>query len=173
MKRFFSILALVAFTFALISCGGDDGPNRPEGVPQSVNDAQSYTFEILANSNSTFGLEQEIKLEDFVKLKDYIKYVRKADMKSDSHIKITGVDKGGYTLTDVVLKVKGTDIQRKIKEVNKDDTYNSLDDLEFIDRVEKRMVSKKKIILLLQGKTDKEINKDVKVEIKLSAKFTL
>ncbi len=172
MKRFFSILALVAFTFALISCGSDD-PKRPDDVPQSVNDAQNYTFEILANSNSTFGLEKEIRLEDFVKLKEYIKYVSKADMKSDSYIKFAGVNKGGYTLTDVVLKVKGTDIQRKIKEVNKDDTYNSLDDLKFIDRVEKRLVSKKKIILLLQGKTDKEINKDVKVEIKLSAKFTL
>ncbi len=172
MKRFFSILAVVAFTFALTSCGSDDAPERPKNIPQTVTDTKSYTFEIL--TNGIFSVEKEIKLEEFAKLKkEYIEYVKNAEVKPDSYVQISGVTAGKYTITNLELRVKGTDIYKSFGEVVKDETFNSLNDLQFIDRVEKELVSEKKLTLVLKGKPNKEINKNVKVEVKLSAEFDL
>ncbi len=173
MKRFFSILTLVAITFAFISCGGDDGPTPPPDMPKTINDTKSYTFEIL--TNGAIEISKEIELTDFVKLKkEYLDFVNNAEMRAtDSYIKITGVTKGKYTIKNLVLKVKGTDIQREFGTVTEDETYSTLKDLNFIDRVEKRLVSERKITLLLKGVPDKEINKNVKVDLNLAAKFSL
>ncbi len=173
MKQFFSFLTVVAFSFALISCGGDDNtPSIPEGTPESVTDSKSISFEVLASKGSGFDIPQTLKLEDFAKLKDFAKYVTEAKMDpKKSFIKISGIKEEAPAVKTLMLSVEGTDIRRTFENV-KNGTFDEYDtDLEFLNQVIKRLGEQKSIVLKLQGQAEEEINKELKVEIILTADF--
>ncbi len=171
MKRFFSILALVAFTFALVSCGDDDN-NEVRTWPETITDSKNYTFEILTSANADFSIPVTMKLEDFAQLGEWTGKVRNAEAKANSFIKIAGVSAGGYTFETLTLQVEGTNIKRVFKNVKEDGTFNTVDtDLDFLNSLAKRLGDRSEIVVKLSGKTDKEVNKNVKVSINLNVLF--
>ncbi len=172
MKRFFSILALVAFTFALISCGGDDGPTPPPGMPKSVDDNKNYTYEFSTfPANSTITLRQKLKLSDFKKIdKTWLEFVNEAKVRSTSKMEVLGIKKSDNKIKNLTLKVEGTGIVKKFADDEgfaEDGIFNFSDDQKFMQQVMTELVSERTLTLELTATTEKEIKVDKEVKVKL------
>ncbi len=177
MKRILSILMVVTIAFAGVSCGDDDGPTRPEGMPNNVDDSKSYSYELLSQANSTITIGKEIKLTDFSKIKkDWVQFVNEAKVRSSSKMMISGIKKGDHKIKNLTLKVKGTNIVKRFSNDEgfaMDGTFNFVEDQNFMQNLMNELVAERKITLELSATTEKKINNNVKVELDFDILFKL
>lgn len=173
MKRISSIFILFVLSIAFVACGdNDDEPKRD--WPATITDSHLYTIEVLVSAGAEINIPLEVSLEDFSKLNNLKDKVSTAEANADSFIKITGVTAGNHNFESLTLKVEGTNIQRVFKNVTEDDTFQSVKtDLTFLDKVAERVGKHKTAVIRLQGTSEKEINKTVKVQINLNAVFKM
>ncbi|PVX50697.1 hypothetical protein C7377_1010 [Balneicella halophila] len=173
MKRVFSILMLAVLCLGFTACSDDDDDKKVTW-PEEISDTHSYTKKLLVAEGAGFDIPLEIKLEDFSNVKDFQDKIRTAEAKAESFIKITGVTEGEHNFETLTLRVKGTNIQLVLTNVDKDMTYNGVKtDLPFLDKVVERLAKQKEITLQIKGTSDKKINEDVVLQLNLSALFKM
>lgn len=172
MKRIFSISAILMVLFAVVSCGDNDAPKRPD-LPETVDGSKTYGYELLVSSGAATLMPKEIMLSDFKAVEAYAKSIKDVNVRSSSKIMITGVSKGEHKLKDLQLRVKGTNIKKDFGTVTKDGEYNFLSDIEFIQKLMRKLIGSKEITLELTTESEKTIQKDVKVMLQIDAQFVL
>lgn len=172
MKKIVSFLAIVLLAVSFTSCGDDDKPQKPTW-PETIDETKAYTLDILALKGSQFTVPLSVELKDFPKIIKLEDKIKNAKARTPSFIKITGITKGQHKLSNLVLKVEGTNIQKVIGDVKADKIYDEVEDLMFLQRLAQRLVQTKKANLIIQATSEKEINKTVKIEVNLAVRFEM
>lgn len=172
MKKILSFLAIVLLAAGITSCGDDDKPQKPTW-PETIDGTKAYTLDVLASKGAQFTVPLNIELKDFPGVAKLENKIKNAKARTSSFIKISGIAKDEHKLSNLVLKVEGTNIQKVIGEVKGDRTYDEVEDLLFLQRLAQRLVQAKKVNLIVQATSEKEINKTVKIEVNLALRFEM
>ncbi len=173
MKRFFSILAVVAFTFALTSCGSDDEVTRPKDLPEGgLEVKQTYSYDLIVPKSTSVTTRKVLKLSDFDGIKkEWEDFISDTKIKGTSNITISGIHK----ITELTLKIAKTDISKKFapnkedKEV--DEIFNFKEDLEFLRKIMNQLKKDKEVTLEIIVNSEKAIDKDVNVTLNFDVLF--
>ncbi len=176
MKRFFSILAVVAFTFALTSCGSDDETPRPTDLPKKgLGVEQTYSYNLDVPASSSVTTSKVLKLSDFNGMKkEWEDFISDAKVRGNSNIKISGISKNNHKITELTLKIAKTDILKKFATSDKnavDGTFNFKKDLDFLREIMNQLRKEKEVTLEIIIKTEKKINNDVNVTLNFDVLF--
>ena len=173
MNRKLMFLFVFAFGVLVMSCKKDD---PKVDLPGSIKDSQTYSYGIIASESATMTLKKTMKLSDFTALGMYQKYVYEGKVNTNSYINFVKGKAENVELTDVTLEVEGNP---KIKynfdsdTITGNETFNSLEDLNFLQEVIDEMVRKKEIVLLLKITSTNAIATEVKFNVETNVTFGL
>lgn len=174
MKKKSIFFALLILVVSFLSCGESNDPNRP----QTITDSHEYTIDFLIGANQPTSAYATMDLNDFSKLKDHLKHVNKGAVDvSNSIIYIEGVTEGGYELRNAKLVIDGVSSEKNtlvLGTVKADKTTTTLEELKYLQTIVDKMVSSRsaKVKFSIDG-SNKDINRDVKVRIRVNVLFSL
>ena len=90
MKKLLFISSLLSLAVLLAACGD----SRPDDLPVSKNATVSKSYEIRASAGSSSELEVKFTIDDFTAIKEYVKWIKKAEIQTNSFIEVSGITAG-------------------------------------------------------------------------------
>ncbi len=169
MNRKLMFLFVFAVGVAVLSCKKDD----PKiDLPGPTTASQTYSYGFTSPAGATTTLERTMKLSDFTALGMYQKYVYEGNVNTNSYIDFVKGAAENVELENVTLEVKGnSSIKYNLGTITGTEKYNSLEDLNFLQKVITEMVKKKDIVLQLSYTSTNAIATEVKLNVKPDVTF--
>lgn len=171
MKRNLMFLFVLLAGVMLGSCKKDD----PKiDLPGPIRDSQTYSFGISAPQGAIVTLEKTMHLADFTKLGTYQRYVYEGALQTASFFEFAKGSAENIELKKVTLSLKENGkVKYELGTITKDQKYDTLDDLNFLQQVINELVRRKSVTLQLSYETENAITTEVKFHVKADVTFKL
>ncbi len=172
MKKLLFISSLLSLAVLLAACGD----SRPDDLPVSKNATVSKSYEILASAGSSSELEVTFIINDFTAIKEYVKWIKKAEIQTNSFIEVSGITAGQEVeLKNVELWLKRDSKKRlslsTISENGKIEE-NILTQLNFLQSLMDEIVRRGESTVVLKYVSTHTMDSSVFLKLSLDSRFT-
>ena len=152
------------------------GDSRPDDLPVSKNATVSKSYEILASAGSSSELEVTFTINDFTAIKEYVKWIKKAEIQTNSFIEVSGITAGQEVeLKNVELWLKRDSKKRlslsTISENGKIEE-NILTQLNFLQSLMDEIVRRGESTVVLKYVSTHTMDSSVFLKLSLDSRFT-
>ncbi len=166
MKKLLLFMPLLALCIAFVSCEKNDP--KPGTTLKDSSDT-SFTLKAVKGENTS---TKDLSMSDFKRLTADKFVPEKAIVDKTSQIVLSGL-KNNLELSNVTIQVKGNNnLKRTLGTIKKDQTFNSKDDLIFLQKVVEEMMKTKTTKLDLAFTSSEKLDSEIKVILKLNVQFT-